>query len=40
VWDFLADYHNDPQSVTEETWAAIRLAAFRFSREVKPADIW
>jgi hypothetical protein len=40
VWDFLADFHHDRESVTEEAWAAIRTAAFRFSREVKPADIW
>lgn len=40
VWDFLSAYHHDAASVTEEAWAAIRLAAFKFSREVKPADIW
>lgn len=40
VWDFLSAYHHDAASVTEEDWAAIRTAAFRFSREVKPADIW
>lgn len=40
AWDFLAEYHNDPESFTEERLAAIRTAAFRFSRGVKPADDW
>jgi hypothetical protein len=40
AWDFLAQYHHDRESVTEDAWAAIRLAAFKFSREVKPSDIW
>jgi hypothetical protein len=39
VWDFLADLHHDPESVTDEARAAIRAAAFRFSRDVKPSDI-
>jgi hypothetical protein len=40
VWDFLSAYHHDAASVTEEDWAAIRTAAFKFSREVRPLDMW
>jgi hypothetical protein len=40
VWDFLAEYHNDPQSLTDEHKAAIRTEAFQFSRDVKSSDDW
>lgn len=40
VWDFLAEYHHAPEAFTDERMAAIRTAAFRFSRGVKPADDW
>jgi hypothetical protein len=39
VWDFLSEHHVTG-SVTDEQRDAIRTAAFKFSREVRPADIW
>jgi hypothetical protein len=40
VWDFLAECHNNPDSLTEEHRATIRTAAFTFPREVKSSDAW
>jgi hypothetical protein len=39
VWDFLSEHHVTG-SATEEQRAAIRTAAFKFSREVKSGDEW
>jgi hypothetical protein len=40
VWDLLADYHHEPQSVTDEAREALRTTAFEFSRNVQPSDVW
>ena len=39
VWDFLSEHHVTG-SATEKQRAAIRTAAFKFSREVKSGDEW
>jgi hypothetical protein len=40
VCDLISEYRNDPASVTDENKAAIRAAAFKFSREVKSSEDW
>jgi hypothetical protein len=40
VWDLLNEYRNAPEAFTDERLAAIRTAAFRFSRGVKSSDAW
>lgn len=40
AWDIIADYRNDPASVTDEVKGRLRTGAFRFSRSLKSSDDW